>query len=175
MIPISGPVTNFVLCLPLLGKPDSTQPKPSEGPDTRGRVIQAGSKDNTCWYAVFNILRDRFKAPNTDDLPTRKVEQIVSSLRKAMSAHDRSLPDIANQLNNSSIKSFLTKLTKEALANPQIVKDLEGLDKQCAPEVSLCSIIPAFLKQEKHQNLYDFLVYLKLFSRRIFTTYFFLN
>lgn len=58
----------FIFCPPSLGKPDSRQEKPLHGPDTRSRVIQLGSKDDTCWYAVSNLLRERYKAPNTTSL-----------------------------------------------------------------------------------------------------------
>lgn len=159
----------FAFCPPPLGKPDPTQARPSEGLDTRNRVVQLGSKDNTCWHAVFNLLRERYKAPNTADLPSRKFEQLASSLRKSLSAQHRSLPDVANQLNNDTIKKYFKGLAKEKIATPPIQETLEALGKQCAAEVTLCSVFPDFLKQEKHNNLYDYLVYLKITANKIST------
>ncbi len=155
---------NLVFCPPQLGKPDPREPRPLEGPDTRTRVLQRGSKDNTCWYYVFNALRERYKAPNTVELKERIWEQIASKRRKAASAHERSLPDIADQLNQGAVQRFLTATTLESIKTPeqqQILNILEALPA----EVKLSAIIPRFLEQTAHRTLYDYLVYCKLQKR----------
>ena len=155
----------LVFCPPLPGKPDSSRPRPVDGSDNRKRVLQKGSKDDTCWYSAANLIRERYKAPNTENLRERKHERIVSTLRRGIAGHHHSLPDISYQLNNDSIKKFLSGLTKEVVANPQKQASLKDLDDQCAPAVSLSSIVPEFLGQDKYQNLYEYLVYKKNHSK----------
>lgn len=164
MNPIESPKT-FVFCPPTYGKPDPKQLKPI-GIDTRSRVIQRGSKDNTCSFAAYNLLRERYKAPNTHDLPERKFEQIASTLRKALSAHDRTLPDIANQLNNDTIKRFLARFTHVTLQEPETLLLLNSIELQCTPEVSISTILPAFLEQKQFKNLYEYIYYLKIGKRQ---------
>ncbi len=155
------PIKCCVFCPPPLGKPDPKQPRPKEGPDTRTRVIQKGSTDDTCWYSAANLLRERYRAPNSEKLEERKFEKVVSTLRKSIAAHHRSVPDIAFQLNNGSIKEFLSGLTKDIFRDPQTISKLQALDDQCAPDVSLSSSVASFLKQETYANMYDYLVYKK--------------
>lgn len=155
-------INSFVFCPPLLGKPDPNLEKPLIGYDTRSRVIQRGSKDNTCTFAAFNLLRERYKAPNTNELPERKFEKTVSSLRKALSAHDRTLPDIANQLNNESIKRFLESFNHNTLKEQKTLTLLDSVELKCRPEVSICTIIPSFLEQNTFKNLYEYIYYLKI-------------
>ena len=172
MSTISSSAKIFTFCPPPLGKPDPSEPRP-KGLDTRNRVVQLGTKDNTCWFAVFNLLRDRYRAPNTTDLPARKFEKLASSLRKSLSAQDRSLPDVANQLNNDGLKNLFTGLTKQKIAIPEVRERLEALDRRCNPEVSVFSVFPDFLNQDKHKNLYDYLVFLKISGPQDIYTQFF--
>lgn len=156
----------FVFCPPPPGKPNPAQPKP-EGADLRDRVIQHGSKDNTCWYYVFNFLRDHYKAPNTEDLPQRRFEVIASSRRKALSAHERTLPDLADQLNAGPVKRMFSIITKSSITTPPVTELIRSLD-EADPNpkyIPISSAIPGFLTQTECENFYDYLSFLK-FSRR---------
>lgn len=157
-----------VFCPPLLGKPNPLEARPIEGPDTRSRVVQRGSKDNTCWYAVFSLLRDRYRAPNTHHLEGRKFEHIVSRMRKTLSRHEASLPDLADQLNNETVIRQFTFFTKEAVQQPETVRLLQTLDR-FSERAPLCPILPKFLEQGTYRTLYDYLVYLKLGIREELT------
>lgn len=170
--------TNFVFCPPLQGKPNPQEPKP-EGKDTRGRVIQLGSKDNTCVYATYNLLRERWKAPNMGGNPHRQFEQLVSKMRKEISASERALPNIANQLNDPIAQRFLTSITKQSLQTMgPLINFLDGTAKEMGMEsmlffVPLENAIPGFKEQLKHQNLFEYLKYLKLCKREeIFLEFF---
>ncbi len=157
----------FVFCPPLLGKPNPQEPRPAEGPDTRERIIQNPPRGSTCWYAVFNILRERYKAPNTQDSRERKFEKIASMRRKAVSEHERSMPDIASQLNTEIIKEYFSTLTKEVVQQGRgnVRETLRGLDAH-ADQVKLLPFLPGFLEQTEYENLYDYLLYL-MFTKRL--------
>ncbi len=155
-------VSQVFVCLPELGKPNPLELK-LPGPDTRSRVVQLGSKDNTCWYAAFNVLRERYKAPNTEGSERREFERIASLRRKAVSAHECSLPDLTNQLNSDSIKNNLSSITTKSPQNSGLLAFLQLIDS--GAKVKLQSILPAFFRQKEHQTLYEYLVYLKRSKR----------
>ncbi|MGB7978603.1 MAG: hypothetical protein WCF19_05530 [Chlamydiales bacterium] len=164
----------LVFCPPPLGKPDPTQRRPSEGPDHRTRVRQSGAKGSTCWYAAYNLLRERYKDPNTANLSEeRRFEQIASSLRKSLSAHKSSLPDAAGWLNADIMATYFQTLTKETIKTPQIQQELRSFDASTSPKVSCCSVLPGFLQQEKCENLFGYLFYLKVAGREPFYNRFF--
>lgn len=88
----------LVFCPPQLGKPDPTLPRPIMGPDTRPHVVQRGQKASECRYMVFNMLRNRWRAPNTIGMRERVFEHIASAHRKAIRTHIESIPDILDTL-----------------------------------------------------------------------------
>lgn len=114
------------------------------------------------------MLRERYKAPNTSHLEARKFEQIVSEMRKHLSRHERSLPDLADQLNNETVIHQFSSFTKEAVQNRSIVELLQTLDR-FSERAPLCPLLPDFLKQSKCRTLYDYLVFLKLGIREELT------
>ena len=156
----------FVFCPPLLGKPNPQEPRPAEGPDTRERIIQKPPRGNACWYAVFNMMRERYKAPNTQDLRERRFEKIASMRRKEAFLHERLMPDIVCELHTEIIKGFFSTLTKEVIQQDRgnVGETLRRLDV-LADRVKLLPLLPGFLEQTKHDNLYDYLVYLMFIKR----------
>ncbi|MDN3507417.1 MAG: hypothetical protein P0S94_00685 [Simkaniaceae bacterium] len=149
-------MVSSVFCLPELGKPNPAEIKP-EGRDTRGRVVQHGSKYNCCWYYVFNILRDRIKAPNTEESDKRKFELLASARRKEVSKHEESLPDVADQLNDATVKRMFSAITlaKGPQSAALILKGLPHLKPS----------MDAFFVQEEQKTYYDYLTHLKMFGR----------
>ena len=121
--------STFVFCPPPQGKPNPKESRPVYGPDTRTRILQKGLKDNTCWYAAFNLLRDRYKAPNTQSLAARHFEMIASQRRKELSAHERSLHPITYHLNYPSCQEFLTSVTKNSVRKSDIQEVLEQINQ----------------------------------------------
>ena len=156
--------SSFVFCPPPLGKPNPKETRPAYGPDTRSRILQKGLKDNTCWYAAFNFIRDRYKAPNTHSLKARHFEIIASERRKALSAHESTLHPITHDLNRPDCQQFLSKSNKTSIQHPFAKKILNELSR--AYKASLSSVLSDFSSQSRYLNLYDYLVYLKT-SKRI--------
>jgi hypothetical protein len=156
--------SKVIFCPPRQGKPDPKEARPLDGPDTRRRVIQLGSKCNTCWDAVFNWLRDRYRAPNTDNLSERRFEKAASARRKAVTKHELSLPDLSDQLNDGAVQRRLMSFTKQAVQEPGPLAIIQHLDS-FPQTVKLSTVLPDFQKQAKSDNLYDYLVDLK-FNRR---------
>jgi len=106
---------------PLPGKPDPTLPKP-EGIDTRPRVLQP-SNSGICWYYGFNILRDRYKAPNTEGLKERKFERCVSELKKNLTAHTLQRMALQIILTTPQLKNKISHITKNYGRGSHITSD----------------------------------------------------
>ncbi len=157
-----GAVFKIVFCPLEFGKPNPKEAKP-EGCDTRSRVVQRGTKTDTCVYAAFNGLRERYKAPNTERSKERHFERIASIRRKDYSHHKESLPRIICGLeNDEATRNDLEEITKNNVSTEEslaVVKHLDTFaDEQC---VSLSSILTKFSKQDQCETLYDYLVHLK--------------
>lgn len=155
---------NFVFVPPDQGKPDPKEWKPETGCDSRARIVQNANKYNVCWYMAFNMIRERYKAPNTQNLQERKFEKLSSLRRKDVSAHEKSLPDITDQLNSAHVIKYFSQMTKKTIQEPfnsQVIKMMD----EGAEHVTISSVLPPFLAQDKWHNLYDYLRYLKLGKR----------
>ncbi len=168
------PEKSMVFCPPRLGKPDPTVPRPLSGEDTRSRIPQKGARNNTCWYYVFNMLRERFKAPNTDCLVGRKFERIASMRRKSIAEYESTLPGITNALHVDLIYKLLIGLSKEAVQRPgsEVVLRALNFNGQAG---RIEAVIPAFLAQTSYKNLYEYLNYLKNYKRLEIDQAFFSN
>ena len=161
----------LVFCPPQLGKPDPTLPRPITGPDMRPHIVQRGQKASECRYIVFNMLRNRWRAPNTIDMKERVFEHIVSAHRKAIRTHIESIPDILDTLfaTERLVKEKFSPITKENVQHPQVQGLLRRLDSMGHPKVTLQSIIPQFLDQTRYNDLYNFLLFLRNKNREEIT------
>ena len=152
--------SKFVFCPPQFGKPDPTQEKPI-GKDTRRRVIQLGSKGDNCWYVIFNMLRERYKAPNASTFKGRDFEKIASTRRKAIFALNNSLPDIIDKLDNVRIKYYFSSMTRKSFLQFPLDRVLDNLDRYAAQNrkvnIKTYSIIPSFENQNMYDSFYDYL------------------
>lgn len=141
--------STLVFCPPPLGKPDPKLPKPLYGPDIRPRVLQEKSKSLTCWYYVFNRIRERYKAPNiSENFKLRQLECIVSKWRKSMSNIDTKISIVLAQI---MAKDTLEKFTKQEVQKERHRAFLS------AHYSELVETVPGFLQQIEHSNLYDYL------------------
>lgn len=146
----------IIFCPPPLGKPDPTIEKPPTGPDTRPRIRQPGAKNSTCWLYAFNLIRERYNAPNTQDLTQRFFEKQVSLRRKGMTQLENSLPEIVKHMNNPRFIALLTGLTKQLIQ--QLLLDRRTLDQTPNGLKEFHPFFKPFVKQNKTENLYDFFV-----------------
>ena len=140
---------NVIFRPPLFGKPNPNEPKP-DGDDTRTRVTQKNAKA-TCVYNTFNFLRDRVKAPNTNDFEQRRFEKSASEWRKKCSNYMmKYLPIITILL---EYKDTLSTISKETL---DITLQLQKFIKKEFIN-NLNQIIDIFLNQNIYDNLYEYL------------------
>lgn len=159
-------VSNSFVFRPLpLGKPDPTEPRPESGPDSRRRVIQHGAKGNVCWLAGFNLLRARWKAPNTEGRVERLFEQSVSKMRKAICKYQDGLPDLVKSFEYSMMADLLKGITKSSVAeNPHAIQLLDVVvEAHIGPaKVALNTLKESFMTQTKFTNLYDYAKFVSL-------------
>ena len=141
--------STLVFCPPPLGKPDPKLPKPRFGPDNRPRVIQTKMQGSTCWYSVFNRIRERYKAPNIPQTFTaRKIERMASKWKKSINGIDHTMLTV---INNPAVKKAFSTFTKEIARERGALIYLETVHPK------LLATIPSFLTQTEHTNLYDHL------------------
>ncbi len=148
-----------IFCPPPLGKPDPKKERPLEGVDTRSRVVQKGAR-NTCVEGVYNMLRDRYNAPNTSHLEERKFEKIASMRKKALTLHADALPSVCNYLSVVKQRFLEIKNTSESVFGVENVRYLAVMDHKTKGN-KIRPIISDFLNQKRFKNLYDYLYFLK--------------
>lgn len=149
--------TYFVFCPPPFGKPNPKESRIlTSHIDSRSRVLQKGCKKPSCVYAVFNLLRERYKAPNTEHLEERRIEKIASARRKAMIAHHENLPDVLYHLNDEVLKKLFTSITKSNIKEYEA--NLKKIDNENS-KIKFFPLVEAFIKQNEYKNLYDFFKY----------------
>ena len=108
-----------IIYFPQLGKPNPLEAK-MEGPDVRDRINQKKSIFDCCVFGVFSILREHYKAPNTNDLPERKIEKICSLRKRELIDLKKSIPYMASEILDPAMTPILKSLTKEALNSPKM-------------------------------------------------------
>lgn len=145
-----------VFCPPPLGKPNPQEIRPLNGQDTRQRVIQHKSKGD-CWFAVLNLVRERWKAPNTDSLVQRQFEKAVSDWSKIRQKHLTDIP-FAGLLENLLVKDSFS-ITHNDLKNPDTKRLLSDMDK--IAQGKLAPLVDEFERQNEHPILIDYLVHIR--------------
>lgn len=153
-----------VYALPQLGKPDAALPKP-QGNDTRARVIQK-STSGICWYSAFNLLRERYKSPNSDEFKGRKFEILASNLKKSIDRYNLDQLGIKATLELSQFAELAAIVTKENLTSKnglQLRVLLEGVLNGYGRLAgwSLKDIIIDFENQDAESNFYKYLTFRK--------------
>ncbi len=153
---------NCILYEVISGKPNREQPCTIEE-DTRGRVFQSAVKGNACWYYTFNFLRQRIgKNPCVQLLESREIEKNCSSRNKKQIEHSKSLPSLAVKLHSDQeVKDTLKNFSKEKAFN--LLDEKTKADFETPESLdgrpSLYPFILEFVCQNKHSNLYEFLLH----------------
>lgn len=142
-------------CLPPLGQPDPTQPRPPlNEPDNRDRVACAARQGLQYGVDTFEVIRPRFEAPNGDQFKERAVEKawaaFLSEMDKVNSTHlyFYNMDSESVESMKGWTKTFIDEQPGCSLALRN--STLENLD--IGPE------IPGFLEQDSYGNMYDYLV-----------------
>jgi hypothetical protein len=143
------------------GKPDPRQ-RCALHEESRNRVLQSGVKGGACWYYTFNFLRRRIGKNACSELSkAREIEKACSQRRKELTAYDNAFPlsiaELYSQSNISLLKHCdLEKgqllLDSQILNLPFVTENLEGGS-------SLVPYLQEFLREKKHANLYEFLIF----------------
>lgn len=171
MLPIAileKTATSILFELPA-GKPDPKQ-KYTVSDDKRERVMQSVYKSNTCWYYIFNFLRNRIGKEHPPELAKeREVELICSQRRKAKTAHEDSLPAIAQQLGNPQVDLILVTISlakaKELLTNKPLLELVFNSEEAREGGPSFVPFIEEFSRQNRCPNLKEFLMNKKFEER----------
>lgn len=148
------------------GKPNANQVCRA-GQDSRQRVTQEAYKGNTCWYYAFNFIRSRVgKVYDGEFKNARDIERICSQRRKAQTAHQDALPAIADQLNTELGIKFLGDINldkaKFIIANKATLQPLMETPETLESCPSLFPFIEEFVKENKHNNMHEFLLEKKI-------------
>ncbi len=152
-----SPTNSFIFCPPLLGKPDPAESKP-KGIDTRRRILQKGAGEGECFFGLYNLLRERYKAPNTQKWEERNFEQLISRFRRELYTCDEHLADAIRDISVPRIHEILSQITKENLNNRATMGTLQWLDSQA--KIPIDSYLQPFIDQKKYQNLAEYFEYL---------------
>lgn len=163
MLPLSvlKNINNSILYEIPPGKPNSTQQCSTEE-DKRERVLQDSMKGAACWYYTFNFIRKRIgKNPSKELLNERAIEAICSQRRKEQTAYDDAFPVSIAELYSKSDVSLLKRLD---LKNAQLFLESKlssffNLSESLEGRSSIVPYIQEFIKEKKHDNMYDFLIY----------------
>lgn len=152
----------------------------SVGEDNRERVRQSADKGNTCWYYTFNFIRKRIgKNPSKELTKERESEKLYSSLRKALTRHENSLPAIADLLCTEEATKTLENLNLERVAllmvNKEALKPTLDMAGKLEGRPSLFSFLEEFINENKCKNMHEFLLNKKLHTRNTLKTTLLIN
>jgi hypothetical protein len=142
------------------GKPNPNQKCPV-GLDTRDRVIQSATKGATCWDYAFNMIRHRIgKVPGEEHLKERAIEKLCSARRKEITDYDNAFPvspgELYSDVDNKALKQIDLKQAE------RFIKETESKHQSEILEDGRPNIRPymeEFVKEKKHKNLLEFLIY----------------
>ncbi|MBS0653097.1 MAG: hypothetical protein JSR39_06150 [Verrucomicrobia bacterium] len=160
------------------GKPDPRKPRP-EGKDTRPWVVQTPQKGNTCWYYGLKLIREQYgKDPHSCFSEGRRLEKIGSERRKLQTTLERSYQQslaIANQL--ATDPNYAHRKINTLAGARTFLPTIEALQSHPTEEVrteaaNLVKVIAPFCKQDKFDDLHEFLKEDNFKKRNMFNTIF---
>lgn len=139
------------LYLPPLGIPDPSQERPPiDQPDTRDRVAIVVKRGLLCWLNAFNAMRFHFAARNVNQFPQEKeLEQAAKWLESKLEEIDKTFLFFTSFADGHL-------LTKECFQNCSKSAPITLWDEKAGQRVDLTPYILEFRKQDKHQNLVEY-------------------
>lgn len=145
-----------VVALPALGKPNPQERFLGTGVfDRRSRVVQMPAKVQDDWSRVFDSIRYRVgKHESGRDLRKRSVERVCSQRRKAVTAHEKMLPDCLGKNDLGLLEHMFSKTGKDS-------GNHESAFLFVATDPRFKDALQTFKGQDKYENLFQFLLGLK--------------
>ena len=110
-----------------------------------------------CWYYVFNLIRERYKAPNTHNLQERKFEKLASDLRKNIYKENFIKNTLIELLENPRASKLFFVMTKNILKSEKGGELKTFLCQEITCDFK--SVLDDFEENNDFSIFYDFLKY----------------